>query len=53
MTKDRERYRQITADQVRDLAATTLIGGGRVALSVVPRGGADRALVGSTVARVS
>ncbi len=53
MTKDRARYRQMTADQIRDLAATTLIGGGRVALSIVPRGGADRALVGSTVARVS
>ena len=53
MAKDRARYRRITADHVRDLAAMTLIGGRRVALSVVPHGGADRALAGSTVARVS
>ena len=53
MAQDRARYRDITADQVRDLAATQVTGGGRVALSVVPHGGAGRALAGSTVARVS
>jgi len=53
MAQDRARYRDVTADQVRDLAATQVTRGGRVALSVVPHGGAGRALAGSTVARVS
>ena len=53
MTKDRARYQEVTAERVRDLAATQLTGGGRVALSVVPHGAAGRALGGSTVARVS
>ena len=53
MAEDRARYRAVTADRVRGLAATQLTGGGRVALSVVPHGGAGRALRGSTAARVS
>ena len=53
MAEDRARYRAVTADRVRGLAATQLTGDGRVALSVVPHGGAGRALRGSTAARVS
>ena len=53
MAQDRARYREVTADRVRDLAGTQLTGGGRVALSIVPRGGAGRALAGSTAAGVS
>lgn len=53
MAQDRARYRETTADQLRELAATQLAAGDRVALSVVPHGAADRALPGSTVARVS
>ena len=53
MAEDRARYREVTAYRVRGLAATQLTGGGRVALSVVPHGGAGRALRGSTAARVS
>ena len=53
MAEDRARYRAVTADRVRGLAATQLTGDGRVTLSVVPHGGAGRALRGSTAARVS
>ena len=53
MAQDRARYREVTADRVRELAATQVTGRGRVALSVVPHGGAGRALPGSTVARVA
>ncbi len=53
MVQDRARYQKVTADRVRDLAATPLTGGRRVALSVVPHGAAGRALAGSTAARVS
>ena len=53
MAQDRARYREVTADRVRNLAATQFTGSGRVALSVVPHGGAGRALAGSTAARVS
>ena len=53
MVQDRARYREVTADRVRNLAATQLTGGGRVALSVVPHGAVGRALAGSTAARVS
>jgi len=53
MMQDRARYQKVTADRVRDLAATPLTGGRRVALSVVPHGAAGRALAGSTAARVS
>ncbi|HJN46356.1 MAG: peptidase M16 [Acidobacteria bacterium] len=53
MAQDRARYRETTADQLRELAATQLTASGRVALSVVPHGAADRALPGSTVAGVS
>ncbi len=53
MAQDRARYRDVTADRVRDLAATQFTGGGRVALSIVPRGGTGRALAGSTAAGVS
>ena len=53
MARDRARYREVTADRVRDLAATQFTGSGRVALSIVPHGGAGRALAGSTAAGVS
>ncbi len=53
MMQDRARYQKVTADRVRDLTATQLTGGRRVALSVVPHGAAGRALAGSTAARVS
>ena len=53
MAQDRARYREVTADRARGLAATQLTGGCRVALSVVPHGAAGRALVGSTAARMS
>ena len=52
MTQDRERYRETTPALVRELAAGQL-SGGRVALSIVPDGSANRALAGSTPAEVS
>ena len=52
MAHDRARYREMPSDRIRDAAATKLTGGGRVALSIVPHGAADRALAGSTAARV-
>jgi zinc protease len=53
MARDRARYTEATADDLRALAATCLTSAGRVALSVVPNGSTGRALDGSTVARVS
>ena len=53
MTRDRARYRETTPARVRELAAGQLIGGGRVALSIVPHGSANRALAGSAPAEVS
>ena len=52
MTRDRARYRETTAAQVAGLARR-LQEPGRVALSVVPAGAADRALPGSRPAVVS
>ena len=52
VTQDRARYREMTPAAVRDLAARYLRGG-RVALSIVPRGSADQALAGSMPAEVS
>jgi zinc protease len=53
MAQDRARYLDATSDQLQALAATHLSGTGRVALSVVPPGAADRALTGSIATRVS
>ena len=53
MAEDRTRYREVTPERVRDLAAMQLPSSGRVALSVVPHGETGRALVGSTQARVA
>ena len=53
MAEDRTRYREVTPERVRDLAAMQLPGRGRVALSVVPHGETGRALTGSTPARVA
>ena len=53
MAEDRTRYREVTPERVRDLAAMQLPGSGRVALSVVPHGETGRALTGSTPASVA
>ncbi len=52
LARDRARYRETNADQVRDLARR-LAPAGRVALSIVPAGDAGRALAGSVPAEVS
>ena len=52
LSRDLARYRETGADEVRRLAAG-LARSGPVALSIVPDGGADRALAGSVVAEVS
>jgi zinc protease len=53
MARDRARYTDATADELRALAATWLTTAGRVALTVVPNGATGQALEGSAVARVS
>ncbi len=53
MSADRDRYSGATAEAVRRLARRWLTPAHRVALSVVPDGAAERALVGSTPAEVS
>lgn len=52
LARDLARYREAGADEVRDLARR-LTRAGRVALSIVPSGGADRALAGSSAAEAS
>ena len=49
LSRDLARYRETGADEVRRLAAG-LARSGPVALSIVPAGGADRALAGSVLA---
>ena len=49
LARDLARYREAGAGEVRDLARR-LTRVGRVALSIVPSGGADRALAGSSAA---
>ena len=53
MSRDRARYGELTAAGLRELVGTWLRPAGRVALSVVPVGAANRALDGSTPAEVS
>ena len=52
LTRDLDRYRKAGVEHVRDLARR-LARSGRVALSIVPAGGAARALAGSAPAEVS
>ena len=52
LTRDLDRYRKAGAEHVRDLARR-LTRSGRVALSIVPSGGAAQALAGSLPAEVS
>jgi zinc protease len=51
--RDLDRYRQATPEGVRDAARRYLTPGGRVVLSVVPRGRASEALAGSQPVTVS